>query len=84
MTRISCRAFIDFIGQYLADELSPDEHAKFEFHLTHCAPCVRYLQSYKDTIKLGKAVLAPTDEPVPADVPEALIKAILSSRLQQS
>lgn len=84
MTRIPCREFIDFIGQYLADELSPGERATFEFHLTHCAPCVRYLQSYKDTIKLGKAVLAPTDEPVPADVPETLIKAILSSRLQQS
>ncbi len=80
MTRITCRAFIAFIGDYLADELAPEEHEKFEFHLTHCPPCVRYLHSYRETIKLEKVTLAPSDEPVPAEVPEALIRAILSAR----
>lgn len=84
MTRIPCREFIEFIGQYIADELSPEERAKFEFHLTHCAPCVRYLQSYKETIKIGKIALAPSDDPVPTDVPEELIQAILHSRPQQN
>ncbi len=80
MTRITCRAFIAFIGDYLANELAPEEREKFDFHLTHCPPCVRYLHSYRETIKLGKVALAPSDEPVPADVPEALIRAILSAR----
>jgi anti-sigma factor RsiW len=84
MTRIPCREFIDFIGQYLADELSPDERAKFEFHLTHCAPCVRYLHSYKETIRVGKVALAPSNDPVPTDVPEELIRAILAARPQQN
>ena len=80
MTRIPCREFIAFLEQYLSDELSREERGKFEFHLTHCPPCVRYLQSYQETIKISKAVFAPTDDPVPPDVPEELIQAILSAR----
>lgn len=80
MTRITCRAFIAFIGDYLANDLAPEEREKFEFHLTHCQPCVRYLHSYRETIKLGKIALVPSDEPVPAEVPEGLIRAILSAR----
>jgi anti-sigma factor RsiW len=84
MTRITCRAFIEFIGQYLENELAQEEQEKFEHHLTHCPHCVKYLQSYKETIKIGKVALAPTDEPVPTDVPEELIQAILSSREKRS
>lgn len=84
MTRITCRAFIEFIGSYLGDDLSPEEREKFAFHLTHCPPCVRYLQSYKDTMRIGKIALTPSEEPVPADVPEELIQAILSTRQKQT
>ena len=84
MTRITCREFIDFIGQYLSDELLPEERAKFEHHLTHCPPCVRYLQSYRETMKISKVALAPPNDPVPADIPEELIQAILSARSQQN
>jgi anti-sigma factor RsiW len=84
MTRITCREFIEFIGQYLSNDLSTEERGKFEFHLTHCPPCVRYLHSYQETIKIGKLALAPTDEPVPTEVPEELIQAILAARTSQS
>jgi len=80
MTRITCREFIEFLGQYLSGDLSPEEQEKFAFHLTHCAPCVRYLHSYKETILIGKTVLAATDDSLPTEVPEELIQAILSSR----
>ena len=80
MTPITCRTFIEFLGDYLADELAPEEREKFEFHLTRCQPCVRYLHSYEETIKLGKLTLAPSDAPVPTDVPEDLVQAILAAR----
>jgi len=80
MTRITCQEFIDFIGRYFSNDLSLEEQEKFQFHLTHCAPCVHYLQSYRETIKIGKAALTPIDGPVPDEVPEELIQAILSAR----
>ncbi len=79
---MTCREFIEFLWKYESDELSVEERERFDYHLTRCPPCVRYLQSYRETIKVGKVALAPSEEPVPADVPEDLIQAILSSRAQ--
>ena len=84
MTRLTCREFIEFLWQYEAQELSPDEHARFDEHLARCAPCVRYLQSYRETVAIGKGALQPTDESLPAEVPEELVQAILSSRNKQA
>jgi anti-sigma factor RsiW len=81
---MTCREFIEFLWRYLSDELPMTERAHFDEHLKECPNCVHYMQSYKDTIKIGKVALAPTDEPVPADVPEELIQAILSSRPRPS
>ena len=39
-----------------------------------------YLKSYEETMRLGKAVFADPDAPVPANVPEELVQAILASR----
>lgn len=84
MTRITCREFIEFLWQYLSDELSPEERERFDDHLTRCDPCVHYLQSYQETVKIGKLALKPTEEPVPTEVPEELIQAILASREKQA
>jgi anti-sigma factor RsiW len=80
MTRLTCREFIEFLWQYESGELAPEERSRFDDHLSRCDPCVRYLQSYRETVKIGKAALAPTEEPVPTTIPEELIQAILSSR----
>ena len=79
---MTCREFIEFLWKYESDELSSEEREQFDYHLTRCPPCVRYLQSYRETIKIGKVTLTLTEEPVPADVPEDLIQAILLSRTQ--
>lgn len=77
---MTCREFIEFLWQYLSDELSSEERERFDYHLTRCPPCVRYLQSYRETIQIGKVALTPSEEPVPAEAPEDLIQAILSAR----
>jgi anti-sigma factor RsiW len=77
---MTCREFIEFLWRYTADELSPAERATFDAHLATCRHCVKYLHSYQDTIRIGKAVLTPSEEAVPAEVPDDLIKAILASR----
>jgi hypothetical protein len=44
----------DFLADYFASELGPNERALFEGHLAECANCVAYLQSYAETMRLAK------------------------------
>ena len=77
---MTCREFVDFLLEYLSGELSAPERAECERHLAECPDCTAYLHSYRETIKLGKAVFADPAAPVPQDVPEELVQAILASR----
>ncbi len=77
---MTCREFIDFLMDYLTGELPAEQRACFEEHLGECPDCVAYLRSYEATIRIGKAVCAGPTEPVPGDVPEELVRAILAAR----
>jgi anti-sigma factor RsiW len=79
---MTCREFVDFLLEYLCGELSARERAEFQRHLAECPDCSTYLRSYQETVKLGKAVFADPEAPVPPDVPEELVQAILASRRQ--
>jgi len=54
------------------------ERARFDAHVAECPDCATYLRTYSDTIRLAKDAHA--DDPVPADVPEDLVRAILDAR----
>ena len=77
---MTCREFVDFLMSYIDEELEADPRRVFEEHLHLCPPCGVYLDTYRDTIRLGK--LACTDEAagVPDDAPDELIRAILAAR----
>jgi anti-sigma factor RsiW len=75
---MNCREFTEFLHEYLFGELPDLERAEFEKHLAECPWCVRYLDSYRKTIRLAKS--ASEEEPPPTDAPEELIQAILSAR----
>ena len=77
---MTCRELVDFLMAYLDDELAPESREAFEAHLGMCPPCLAYLDSYRETVKLGKAVCERDDGPVPDDVPERMIEAILAAR----
>lgn len=77
---ITCREFEEFVLRYLDGELPARQAKIFEWHLRICRECREYLAAYKRTIEIGKAVLGPAHEPVPEDVPEDLIRAVLDSR----
>jgi anti-sigma factor RsiW len=77
---MNCRELTDFLMAYLDEELTPTQHAAFEEHMAICPPCVVYLDSYRETVRLGKEVCARDESPVPDDVPEVLIEAILAAR----
>ncbi len=77
---ISCKEFEDFVLGYLDGELPPRQRSIFELHLRICRECREYLAAYKRATELGRAMRTAPDEPLPDDVPEDLIKAILDAR----
>src|SRR4029453_19149915 len=80
---VTCREFADFMMDYLSDELSTESRAAFEYHLSLCTNCRWYLDSYRETVKLGKRAFEDVDADVPSQVPEDLVKAILAARPRQ-
>ena len=75
---LTCGELADFLADYFAGELSRDVRSVFEGHLAECPDCAAYLRSYAETIRLARD--AYTDDPAPAGVPEALVRAILEAR----
>ena len=72
----TCQEIIDFLGDYVSGELPAAQREEFERHLAICPPCVDYLKTYEQTIRLGKCCCSDVDE----KPPEELIKAILAAR----
>jgi anti-sigma factor RsiW len=77
--RLTCRELIEFLSAYVEGELSADERAAFDAHLSVCPHCVDYLHGYRESIRLGKAALAGESE-IADEAPEELVAAILASR----
>jgi anti-sigma factor RsiW len=73
---MTCQQLIDFIGRYRENELSSDERAEFDRHLAICPSCVAYLKTYEQTVLLAKAS---SQDAVPGDVPDSLVKGILAA-----
>ena len=77
---LTCREFADFLMAYLDGELPEGQRTEFQTHLDICPPCVHYLETYEETVRLGKACCAPDDGPPPVAAPAPLNKAILAAR----
>jgi len=73
---MTCQQLADFIGQYRDNELAPDVRTQFEQHLAVCPACVTYLKTYEQSVLLATAS---GDDPVPAEVPESLVQAIIAA-----
>ena len=76
---MTCKEILEFLGDYIAGELPPEQVALFERHLEICSSCRAYLASYRETIRLARAAATAPELRV-EDVPEDLVKAILASR----
>ncbi|MEE9608870.1 MAG: zf-HC2 domain-containing protein [Myxococcota bacterium] len=77
---MTCREFVDFLVEYLEGTLPEPRRETFEGHMHECPSCVTYLDTYRETVRLGKAVCADPEGPVPEDVPDPLVRAILAAR----
>lgn len=72
---LPCREFVQFLDDYCDERLPAEQRAVFERHMQLCSPCVDYLDSYRLTVRLGRASCAELPE-----LPEKLIQAILRAR----
>ena len=77
---MTCRELVDFLGAYLDGEVADEVRRRFEEHLAACPECAAYLETYRETVKLAQDAFRDPDDPVPAEVPEDLVKAILAAR----
>jgi len=76
---MNCREFVEFIMSYLEGEATHAERETFDEHIEGCPPCLAYLETYKETVAMGRQVCADPEGPVPDDVPEALVQAVLAA-----
>ena len=77
---MTCSEFTEFLDRYIDGDLPPEEAREFERHLGVCRECVRYLDTYKRAVELGKDAFGGAGKELPEDVPEDLIRAILAAR----
>lgn len=80
---MNCQEFVEFLIEYYEGQLSEAQSAKFEEHIALCPPCAKYLESYRQTILLEKAVFRCRQDEGPHEVPDGIVKAILEARKTQ-
>jgi anti-sigma factor RsiW len=76
---LTCRELDAFLTDYLSGDLPQAKRFTFEKHIASCPHCAAYLTGYEETVKLGKAAFSHLDDPVPLDVPEELVQAVLAA-----
>ena len=59
---MKCPEFIEFIEAYLSNQLPENVVHDFNQHLKWCPDCRNYLQSYKQTVELGKTAMCGDDK----------------------
>jgi anti-sigma factor RsiW len=77
---MKCRELAEFLIDYVSGELPEDTRVTFELHLTRCRNCHAYLIQYQAIVKAGKLACDEHSDELPTNVPEDLVKAVLSAR----
>jgi anti-sigma factor RsiW len=76
---ITCREVVELLGDFVSDELPPQQRERLEQHLHGCPPCVLYLESYRAIIRLPRQALRITSLPPHL---EARLRFILNDYLK--
>ena len=74
---MTCKEVVELMTEYIEDDMSPAERARFEDHIAGCDGCRAYLAQLRTTrVLVGRL----GDEPVPEAVQNELLKAFRSWR----
>jgi anti-sigma factor RsiW len=52
LPEMPCRELVELITEYLEDRLSPRDRVRFDAHLAECEACRRYLEQFRQTIRI--------------------------------
>jgi predicted anti-sigma-YlaC factor YlaD len=75
---MTCQELIEFLDDYCENRVTSQERSRFDLHLSLCQDCRSYVDSYRKTVRLGKAALTALDSAEP--IPPALVAAIVAAR----
>jgi anti-sigma factor RsiW len=67
---ITCRELVELLMDLVAGQLPPERRDLAERHLSHCPPCLAYLESYRTLVAVSRRL------------PAASLPARLERRLQ--
>lgn len=79
---MTCRELVEFLSDYLSEELPPPVRGAFEEHIRECEDCERYLEGFAATVELAKGCFEDPDAPLPSEVPAEIVAAVLNARRQ--
>ncbi len=74
---LSCKQLDEFLVDFLDGELPFATRLSMQMHLGLCRPCREFVSQYQRAIELGREAFVGQGEF--ADVPEALVQAVLES-----
>jgi len=58
-TQLSCQELVELVTAYLEGALPPEDHSRFEAHISICDGCGVYLEQMRTTVRLlGKLPVA--------------------------
>ena len=81
---LTCRQIDNFLMDWLDGKLGPRQSKSFEHHLSICAECVAYVDSYRKTVAMGKDAFARPHDTPPPEVPAELVQAIVRAARKDS
>ena len=65
MSQPDCDEFFALLSDYLDGELPPSRCAEFEKHLEDCPPCIVFVRSLKQSIRISRGLGETTNLPQP-------------------
>lgn len=74
---LTCRHVAEILIDYVDGSLPAEERDVLQRHLCGCVPCAIYLHTYRDTIKMTKAL---PEAPMPAEL-TARLKALIDAQM---
>jgi anti-sigma factor RsiW len=81
MGELSCQRFVDLLGDYVEDVLSPDERRTMDAHCLACPQCRQLLSDYR---RLPEMLRRTTDAAMSPPARARLGRVLLQARLKRT
>jgi len=65
--KLSCQELVELVTEYLEGTLSRRDRARFEAHLAVCTNCTRYVEQFRETVRITGTLRESDVSPEAAD-----------------